>query len=288
MCLDAGMNDYITKPIVAAELNGILAKWLPHNKIELGKEAAHTTKKKKVVPAAQPAKPVVQQVEEVEEDEEIEEDDPLYDELAQIPGLDVEQGLFYVANSRDVYYRAMREYCEHLDERVASIRQYFAEKNWPQYEILVHGFKGIFATLGDAAISAQAKELEFASKDAAGTGAGDPAEGERVCVEKTDAALEAFLAFRARLMETSLFNEDKEKQQMSVQDIAGQLRDLQEACNDFSSSDVSRIVGEIEHTSINPEIDAALAEVLKLISEIDYDEAVEKISAILEQIPAAD
>jgi hypothetical protein len=142
--LEAGMNDFISKPMEAAALNAVLAKWLPAEKIAIETDI-------KTKPEGAGSVPDVEDV--------------LFEELKAVPGLDVGEGLAHIGGGRADYYRVLRQFCAGLDEGLAWIKTDLEKGDWKDYAIRLHAYKGVFAILGQNQLSEWAKKLEFAGKE---------------------------------------------------------------------------------------------------------------------------
>ncbi|MDR3336229.1 MAG: Hpt domain-containing protein [Treponema sp.] len=120
--------------------------------------------------------------------------DALFGELSEIEILDVWEGMSHLGNSLDLYYEALRRFCEEFDDQFTALINTLAQEDWKNYTIRIHAFKGAFANLGAEELRARSYDLEMASKN-----------GEYdKCRGKMAETGEAMKAFRDRLLNTSL------------------------------------------------------------------------------------
>jgi CheY-like chemotaxis protein len=103
--LRAGMNDFLSKPIDANQLNRVLGKWLPPEKISASAADADPE-------AADPAA------------------DALLEELSRIKGLDVQSGLSHVGENRESYFLALRQFCTGCDSYLEEINLFLKTEAW--------------------------------------------------------------------------------------------------------------------------------------------------------------
>ncbi len=125
-CIDAGMNDYLSKPVQQSELDAILDKWL-------GSGA--------VLPKMS-VQPVVEQV------------------LAGIKGMDVKAGLAYLDGDCDLYLALLQEFSDTQRDDGAVLQTLYQSCDWVAAERLAHSAKSTLQTMGFGMLSDLGRELE--------------------------------------------------------------------------------------------------------------------------------
>ncbi|MFY9629701.1 MAG: PAS domain S-box protein [Methylocystis sp.] len=124
-CEEAGMNDFVVKPVDPRELFQALRSWLP--------EAA---------PAAAGDGRT----------------------LASVPGLDFEKGLKALNGNKAAYLRILRRFLDSRLTEMHSLQASVKFGDFKQAGILAHGLKGAAGNLCAEAVEARARELEEAIK----------------------------------------------------------------------------------------------------------------------------
>ncbi len=132
MLMKAGFSDYISKPINFKELDESLRTFIPKDKIEYV------------------------QVEEMEENDF---------SIPSIEGVNVAKGLKYTNNKVEKYIEILRTVCKEAKDREALLEKYFENRDWDNYVVLVHGLKGVAASIGADMFSNHAREHEMAGKN---------------------------------------------------------------------------------------------------------------------------
>jgi two-component system sensor histidine kinase/response regulator len=151
LCLAAGMDDFVAKPIDPNELERVLLRWIPPR-------ACAT------VPAPLVQLPAVPSVEEV-------------------PGLDMVAGLRRMMGKRKLYLQMLRRFVDGQRDVPTQLRLALAAGDWATAERLAHTAKGVAATIGATEFPAHAAALESALRL---RGAPDEIEG---CLHEFDTTL---------------------------------------------------------------------------------------------------
>jgi CheY-like chemotaxis protein/HPt (histidine-containing phosphotransfer) domain-containing protein len=237
--LESGMNDFLAKPINADELNRMLRRWLPKEKVFETAEAV-TSK--------------------APEDDGL---GPLFAELRTIAELDVSAGLSHIGENRPAYAGILRQFCAEFDSYIEGIRRFLAAEDWKEYSIRLHAMKGVFANIGVDTLRERALKLEMASKN------GDTA----TCVAETDAIVDAMSQFRDKLLATSLGFEEppKEKHQVTAEFISEKLAALMDACVKGDSDTANTIASELETAHVDDETDKILEEIVQAVAALEYE-----------------
>lgn len=150
MYLSEGFDDYLSKPIEPEQLEDILKKYIPADKIQ----------KRKADVGCVPEKAQAQFAETENVIQEEYKPEPL------VRGaIDVFLGLQYSAESQEMYYEFLSMFCEMKEEKAQAIEDYFAKKDWENYAIAVHALKSTSLSIGAKKLSEAALLLEKAGKE---------------------------------------------------------------------------------------------------------------------------
>jgi signal transduction histidine kinase/CheY-like chemotaxis protein len=256
--LESGMNDFVSKPIDRVLLNAALAKWLPQDKITYDKTAAEAG-------SSIPKK--------------------IADKLSAIRidglngGLNVEVGLKHCADKWDKYRTVLRQFSSAVDEKSKIIRDSKKSQDWKNYTIETHGCKGLFASIGFESFSEWAKKLEFASKVAS-----TDSESLAICEEETEDFCIALSDFRNALIESGALEDAIEKTTVDASVIATGLESLARACDRGRPAEVNKAASRIKAISFDEKTNEEISAILTLCENMDYDEAAEKINALLKSM----
>jgi CheY-like chemotaxis protein len=266
--LEAGMNDFLSKPISGRSLNNILAKWLPYDKITL----ASPPDTRSPGSASEDGAPA---------------EDELLRSLRTIRGLDVDAGMSYCANNEDIYAKTLLEFCNRFSERAGAITNCLEKRDWENYSIFTHGLKSVLLNVGNDELAEKAKELELASKAITEAAArGEESEpDEKLCLRKTENVLGDMRNFCKRLHKTPLFDRPAPKTLIGAPELAEILSKLRQKCEDYDADAALELTGQLAQVSIgDAEIDDALARIATNVDSVEYDEAVEDISGLLRHL----
>ena len=136
--LAEGYDDYLTKPVDAGELERLLLKYLPKEKIILSEESEEGNMSKEGENAA------------------------LFAALAKA-GVDTKTGMFFCQNDEEMYKAILAEYCAEQKIKSQHLSDCFERSDWKNYEIHVHSLKSTSKTIGAKRLSELAADLEEAA-----------------------------------------------------------------------------------------------------------------------------
>ena len=142
MFISEGFTDYLSKPIDNKEMEQMLIKYLPIEKL-------HAPPKSEEVPID--SVKTVSKVKTVAE-----KSDYKY--------INVDMGLQYSAGIKDVYINILEMFCKLKDEKMQQMNDAFEREDWENYTILVHALKSTSLSIGGEELSKAAKSLEMAGK----------------------------------------------------------------------------------------------------------------------------
>ena len=133
-CLEAGMNDVLTKPIEPAALYEALEHWLPAGRHQVASVGAGT------MAAAIPELSL--------------------DALRAMPGIDVDKGLLFLNGKVDRYLALIRKFVLRHGGDMVAFDDHLARGDWAAAQQLVHALKGAAGTLGLVNIAGIAAGLD--------------------------------------------------------------------------------------------------------------------------------
>lgn len=145
--LDAGFDDYLSKPIVSRQLREMVRQYLPENLLENA--------------ITENAFPTVSTAAHEGAENSAQADAGLSVRLKGV--LDTDIGLGYCCDSEEFYREMIVTYIE--NRKTGTLDEAFREEDWENYRITVHALKSTSLSIGAAALSEQAKALEMAAKE---------------------------------------------------------------------------------------------------------------------------
>jgi HPt (histidine-containing phosphotransfer) domain-containing protein len=278
--INAGMNDFISKPIDSGRLNAILAKYLPPEKITVNFYSASVRKPKHEYAA----------------DNEIvwsEDDRKIFKEISLIDNLDPKEGITHTGNRIEDYFKVLRQFVNGVDENITKIKEYLQSEDWANYAILVHAYKGVLAIIGADKLSEYALHLETAAKNI--VEANDHPENInaakglkknlKLCHEETFPLCDAVVTLHDALEKTSLVDKTPvEKTAIDIPTLKEKLTALKAACELFKGDDADALSAELEKSVFSEKIDAEIQSICRLTASFNFAEAVVRIQNLLETL----
>ena len=172
--LKAGFSDYLSKPIAGNELERMLLKYLPQDKVKLVNPQDEATDEADRESTQSLAQDVVGDTvkESAQTPQDVVGDAAKESTQTQIASelenaysyIRQEVGLQYCMNSMDFYKEMLSMYCDGYEERTTKLTEALKTEDWDTYTVLVHSLKSTSLNIGGEEVSEKAKELEAVGK----------------------------------------------------------------------------------------------------------------------------
>ncbi|MCR4634695.1 MAG: response regulator [Butyrivibrio sp.] len=244
MYINAGFDDYITKPIDPDRLEALLLTYLPKDKIV---EASNEDSEDKGA-----------------------DDHDIPDFIKKIDALNVNSGIIH-CGSCEAYMDTLKTYLGSGKKNADEIQKYWADKDVKNTTIKVHALKSTSYVIGAQKLGDFAARLEKAGE----AGDVDILEKEieplltqyRELVDKLEP-----LAYEYSAKAQDGTKDAKDKPLISDDDMKEAYERLQEACNSYDYDSVADIVSKLEEYRF-PEDEAARFEAIRsAVDNFDYDQ----------------
>ncbi len=143
VCLEAGMDDYLAKPIDRQQLFRTLRKWLPA--LSTAASASTHEMTATAMPVAEPAV-----------------------DLPELPGIDMAEALQRLGLSVTAYETILFRFADSETKILAGLQAAFKSEDWETVQRQTHALAGAAGNVSANALHALAKQLEVSSKDQTG------------------------------------------------------------------------------------------------------------------------
>ncbi|MDE7133005.1 MAG: response regulator [Lachnospiraceae bacterium] len=142
MFLEAGMNDFVPKPIEMRIMDRTLRRWLPADKVISNRNATEAARQ-----------------------EEYDGGMKINPMLWQMNGIDVVVGMKYSGDDANLYRDVLSDYMDTIEEKADLIKKAVEERDIETYTIEVHSLKSTSKAIGALELSELAKDLEECGKN---------------------------------------------------------------------------------------------------------------------------
>jgi PAS domain S-box-containing protein len=138
-CLDAGMNDYVPKPIEPRQLERVLSRWL-------------------TLPSQAPGRPA-------DKAAAVVGGEPIAASTTPLKGVDVSAALVRLNGQHDLLVRLLRVFAQEHGKTTSDIEAAIARDDFDGALRIVHNLKGVAGTLSATAVFEAARALETGLRD---------------------------------------------------------------------------------------------------------------------------
>jgi PAS domain S-box-containing protein len=245
--LQSGFNDFLPKPIDTIQLNTILEKWLPKEKIQ---NASHKEYKTALTKAA--------------------------DTGIEIEGLDVDKGIFLSGGTVESFFETLSIFHSDGLEKFIELKTCLETGNFDLFTINIHALKSASANIGAATLSEAARVLEIA---------GDRKDFTYI-KSNTDEFL-ADLDLLLGRISTALasFIESKRGKEKPYNSflLKQELGKLKEALLNLNAGTINRSIDSLQEIAKTDDVGITINTIADKILVGEYDEAGIMVNCLLEE-----
>jgi signal transduction histidine kinase/CheY-like chemotaxis protein len=258
MLIFKGMNDYLSKPVDHNQLNDILIRWLPHDKIcsSLGR------------------------FDDSEQKSELFNELPR--ELVEISEINCSAALKNMDGNVEIYIGLLRQLVREADDYSESLFEYLKAVDFVNYIIVINGVKSLLYNIGAKACGDMAARLEEAACE----------KNEQYCDERTDTFCKS-LRWLSQRISLALPHESKadtaEKEEIPHESVKLTVI-MQKLSLALSIGDCDTIDGYIEilkedgakSDGEQDEVSRTVSAIIRETQVMEYEKAAELCSGFLE------
>ena len=239
MFLAEGFNDYLSKPIDSNELEKMLIKYLPSEKIKKATE---------------------------QEKEEIK----IPEEIKNLKGLDIKFGIEHCGGVEE-YEQALKIYANSIENGSTEIEKFFEVEDWKNYTTKVHALKSSSKIIGATKLSELARELE----DAGNLNDTDKIKKDTKKLLELYRSYEEILR---GLIKKEKFETDENKPPIEEEELQEALEAMKEFTKSFDYDSLMFIIQSLEEYKLPEEETKRLKDVKAAAEKLNWEELEKKLN----------
>ena len=242
--LEAGMNDFVPKPIEMRVMDRALRKWLPDEKVVTNRETGDGTDREE----AEPEETVTLSW--------------------QMKGIDVAAGMKYSGDDEDLYREVLSDYMDTIEEKANVIEKAVEDGDIETYTIEVHSLKSISKSIGAMELSELAKDLETHGKN----------EEWGPIIARTPTLLSMYRDLYQVILpyHTQADQEPQQKEPVNHEELIGLLDQLLDSVNTYDSIRGEEIIAELSKFDFSDQWGDYMKATADAMNRFDYELCGEK------------
>lgn len=242
--LEAGMNDFVPKPIEMRVMDRALRKWLPDEKIISNRDASDEAEREEAAP------------------------DETVTLSWQMKGIDVAAGMKYSGDDEDLYREVLSDYMDTIEEKADVIEKAVEDGDIETYTIEVHSLKSISKSIGAMELSELAKDLETHGKN----------EEWGPIIARTPTLLTMYRDLYQVILpyHTKAGQESQPKEPVNDEELIGLLDQLLDSVNTYDSIRGEEIIAELSKFDFSDKWSDYMKETADAMNRFDYELCGEK------------
>ena len=275
--IKAGFGDYLTKPVNTDELEEMLLKYLPEEKVILRKDADGTGNNdsdkavgRKNYEDSNKQSEQSGSFGNIKSDEQI--DFPKRFRILEDAGIDVAEGIKN-CDGAEQYDSILEIFCDSMEDLRKEIEDLYRDVDYKNYTTKVHALKSSARIIGATSLGEEAQELENAGKR----------EDLAYISEHHEAFIEKYLSFKEPLLTVLGRNDDNatetnEDKALIVADktvMDAAYEEMEMAAQDMDSGRLDDVFDEMKGYSIPEEEKELFGKLEKAAYALDYDMVLE-------------
>ena len=246
--LDAGMNDYLWKPINKIKLIQTLKKWIPAYKL-LDSPSEVTT----------------------QNELEYSEHKEFWNRIEQIKELDFAVGLEQSGGKCNVYKKTLRLMVQEIEKSENNLPGFLSSDDLENFRIEVHGIKGALASIGAMQLSAKAYELETASDKM----------DSAFCASNLPGFIIMLNTFNSNLKNAFASIKKSNSAAEFPQELSPIFKRLTEAFSEIDLVLIDEEMGNLDALNLNDALEEEIEQIKDMVMMMDYNGAMEYMKKLL-------
>ena len=255
MYLEAGFEDYLSKPVEFAALEAMMAHYLPAEKVLHSGDEGFIEREK-------------------DEWNGVERRHNPQMSKDAICALSLWQNLFgtdicaavHNCGNAEVFMEATKNFYDAIEEKSAQIESFQKEANWNDYTVLVHALKSSARLIGASDLSEKAAILEKCGDEAKSGSENAISE----ISEKTPALLAEYKSYKEKLAPLFGFSAKKELPTIEEAKLSDALSALREVVSVFDFDSADTIIAELENYKMPAAFTEKFQQIKKAVQSVDH------------------
>ena len=249
MMIEAGMDDYLSKPIIKFELQQMLKKWIPAEKLLDIPPEMNTTHL----------------------DEKHEE---FWNKIKRIEELSISIGLDRIDGQQSLYEKMLKLAIQENIKSIKNLSDFLSVNDMENFRIEVHALKSTLANIGAMELSAKALELEIASKKMY----------TDFCSKNLPPFLEQINDLTLKLKEAFSIINQSNIPTVIPPELPLIFQRITEAFNEIDLISIDQEVENLNALNLSGALKEEVEQIKDMVMMMDYDGAAEHIQKLLTEV----
>ena len=241
-----GLNDFVAKPIKVKEICKCIRKWLPLEKIQVGKTVSHA--------------------------EGMSQKQGVGKEMPVIKGLNVETGIEN-SGSKELFLSLLGDFYKLIDPKSTKMEKCLADGLLRDYTIEVHALKNTARMIGALELSEKFYRLEQLGN----------ANEQEMLEKETPDVLTLYRSYK-EILEPYGRMQEQNKKDVPVQDMIHSLEVLRDAVDGFDLDGADEAMQAIEGYVFPEELVNRIEELSAYVADVAMEEIINLTGSIIEEL----